>query len=57
VADRNYDHERVRVIRELIAEAESETPHTTDDAMAQQGAVLYLRSKLADAGKVILDGD
>jgi len=57
MASREYDPARVRVIRELLAEAESETPHTTEEAMARPGAVAYLRIKLAEAGRVQLNGD
>lgn len=50
------DPERVRVIRELLAEAELETAHTSEDAMTRQGAILYLRAKLNEAGRVEIRG-
>lgn len=52
-----YDPERVRVIRELLAEAGSETSHTTEDAMAKRGAVTYLQNKLNEAERVRISGD
>jgi hypothetical protein len=56
VADKETDLERVRVIRELLAEAESETSHTTEDAIDRQGALNFLRAKLVEAGRVNLNG-
>lgn len=52
-----YDPERVRVIRELLAEADSETSRTALDAEIRQGAITYLRNKLTEAGRVQLNGD
>lgn len=49
MANEEVDPERIRVLRELLAEAEGESSHTMDDAVARQGAVLYLRWKLRDA--------
>lgn len=57
MANAEYDPERVRVIRELLVEAGSETSHTTEDAMAKRGAVTYLQTKLNEAERVRLSGD
>lgn len=57
MASTETDPERVRVLRELLAEAETETAHTTEDAIHRQGVVSYLRAKLLDAGRVSLNGD
>lgn len=57
MAGMEYDPERVRVIRELLAEADSETPRTAQDAEIRQGAITYLRNKLTEAGRVQLNGD
>lgn len=54
---RESDPERLRVIRELLAEAEGETSHTVDDALARQGAVAYLSKKLQDERRVEIRGD
>lgn len=48
---------RIRVIRELLAEADTETPHTTEDAMSRQGAIAFLQKKLSEAGRVMINGD
>ncbi|AXH66289.1 hypothetical protein SEA_SATIS_128 [Streptomyces phage Satis] len=52
MANNETDPERVRVIRELLAEAESETSHTTEDAIDRHGAVKFLHAKLTEAGRV-----
>lgn len=52
-----FDSEKVRVIRELIAEAEVETPHTTEEAKARPAVVSFLREKLDRAGRVRISGD
>lgn len=57
MANMKYDPERVRIIRELLLEAESDTPHTVTDAVARRGAVAYLQTKLKEAGRVQLNGD
>jgi hypothetical protein len=57
MASRETDPERARVIRELLAEAELETSHTTVDAIARQGAMVYLRFKLEESGRVKINGD
>lgn len=49
---REIDTERVRVLRELLIEAESETSHTAEDAMSRRGVVSFLQSKLDDAGNL-----
>jgi hypothetical protein len=57
MASVKYDPERVRVIRELLLEAEAETFRTATDAVNRQGAVTYLQAKLKEAGRVQLNGD
>lgn len=57
MANSETDPERTGVIRELLAEAESETCHTTEDAMDRQGAMNFLRAKLGEAGRVTLHGE
>lgn len=54
---REVDSERLRVLRDLIGEAETETPRTTADAMSRGGIVSYLRSKLNESERVELNGD
>lgn len=56
MADEGNNPERVRVIRELLAEAEAESSHTMEDAMARQGAVLYLSWKLREAERMRAHG-
>lgn len=51
------DPERARILRELLAEAESQTPRTVGDALAKRGIVTYLRVKLNEAERVQFDGD
>lgn len=51
------DPTRVQVIRELLAEAEAETPRTTEEAVARNGAMSYLRAKLDRSERVMLNGD
>lgn len=50
------DLERIRVLRELLMEAEGETSHTVDDAVARQGAMTYLSRKLEDAERMQAHG-
>lgn len=57
MASSEKDPARVRVIRELLAEAEAETPRTAGEAMARNGAMAYLRAKLDRSGRVMLSGD
>lgn len=51
------DPTRVQIIRELLAEAEAETPRTTEEAVARNGAMSYLRAKLDRSERVMLNGD
>jgi|EndMetStandDraft_3_1072993.scaffolds.fasta_scaffold286444_3 hypothetical protein len=56
MADTESDPERIRVIRELLAEAEGESSHTMEDAVARQGAVTFLSWKLRDAERMQAHG-
>ena len=49
--------EKVRILRELLAEAEVETPRTFQEAEAIRGAIIYIRGKLNAMGRVKLSGD
>ena len=57
MAGTDCNPERARIIRELLAEAESQTPRTVGDALAKRGIVTYLRAKLNEAERVRLSGD
>lgn len=57
MTSREVDSERVRVLRDLIGEAETETLHTTAEAMNRGGILSYLRSKLNESERVDLNGD
>lgn len=48
---------RTRVIRELLLEAETETPHTCEDAMSRQWAIVFLQKKLSEENAVLINGD
>jgi len=56
MAETESDPERIRVIRELLAEAEGESSHTMEDAVARQGAVAFLNWKLRDAERTQAHG-
>lgn len=51
------DPERARIIRDLLADAETEVLHTVDDAMSRESVVSYLRAKLNETERVELNGD
>lgn len=55
--NQEFDSEKVRIIRELITDAEAEVLHTTDEAMSRRGVVSFLRTKLDEAERVELNGD
>jgi hypothetical protein len=57
MATEEIDPARIRILRDLIADAETETPHTADEAMNRSGVVSYLRTKLDEAGRVMVNGD
>jgi hypothetical protein len=57
VSNQESGSEKVRVIRGLLADAETDVFHTADEAMSRRGVVAFLRAKLHEAEKSDLDGN
>lgn len=49
--------ERVQILRELISDANSETPRTAEDGTSQVCAVRFLQRKLDEASREVMNGD
>lgn len=48
---------RAKILRELIADADSETPRTAQQAVEQQGAIRFLRRKFDETASEVITGD
>lgn len=49
--------ERIQLLRELINEAASQTPHTIEEGIEQQGAIRFLQRKADELTTEVVTGD
>lgn len=57
MSSQESNFEKARIIRDLIADAETDVLHTADEAMSRKGVVTFLRTKLDETERVEINGD
>lgn len=57
MTSQELNSEKARIIRDLIADAETGVLHTADEAMNRNGVISFLRTKLDETERVELNGD